>query len=172
MKPKIIQVRGVAIEKSFDSVNDELLGILDRICKGDWKVAEEMNFVESYKSNRRGSHFDIFLGEVGTIIFRPFNYIDGLDDWCSFDLKRYSEGDKHAMEFYQWSSKRHSKMDLWLNSEHLVTASQKKALRAKGNKTLIKNKDVYETTNFFIKYIVGLNVEELTDQHKVYRCKG
>ena len=89
----------------------------------------------------------------------------------SFNLREYSKENRHALEFYQWSSKRESKMEMWLNSEHLVTATQKKSVRIKGEKTLIRDKDVYESTNFYIKYIVGTNVEELTDQHKIYRSE-
>ena len=171
MKPKIIQVRGVALKKTFNAINAELLNILNNIHAGAWRVKEELNFVESYRTNKRGCHFDVFLGETGTIIFRPFHYIDGLDDWCYFNLKKYSEENKHALEFYQWSSNRESKMEMWLNSEHLITASQKKTIRANGNKSLLKNNDVYESTNFYIKYIVGLNVEELTENHKIYRLE-
>jgi len=171
MKPKIIQIRGVAIEKKFDSINDELINILKNIHSGDWKVSNELNFLDAYKSNKRGAHFDIYLGEIGTIIFRPFNYVDGLDNWCYFNLKEYSKENKHALEFYQWSSKRESKMDMWLNGEQLVTASQKKSIRVKGDKTLIKNDDVYESINFYIKYIVGLTIEDLAEKHKIYRCE-
>ena len=171
MKPKIIQVRGVAIEKKFNSVDGELLNILKNIHSGDWKVTNELNFLDAYKSNKRGSHFDVYLGDIGTIIFRPFNYVDGLDNWCYFNLKEYSKEKRHALEFYQWSSKRESKMEMWLNGKQLVTATQKKSVRIKGDKTLIKNKDVYESTNFFIKYIVGQNVEDLTEEHKIYRCE-
>ena len=60
---------------------------------------------------------------------------------------------------------------MWLNGKQLVTATQKKSIRIKGDKTLIKNKDVYESTNFYIKYIVGQNVEDLTEEHKIYRCE-
>lgn len=171
MKPKIIQVRAVAIQKAFNSINETLLSILNNIHKGDWRVTRELNFLESYKTNKRGSHFDVFLGETDIIIFRPLHYVDGLDNWCYFNLKKYSEDNRHALEFYQWSSKRESKMELWLNEKHLVTASQKKLIRSEGNKSLIRNKDVYESTNFYIKNIVGLNVEELTEKHKIYRCE-
>ena len=167
MKPKILQVRGIAYEKSYKLINDELRNDFGR----NLKIIDELNFVEAYKTNKRGCHFDIYLGETGTIIFRPFHYIDGLDDWCYFGIERFSKENRHAIEFYQWSSKRHSKMELWLNNDHLITASQKKSIRAKGNKTLIKNNDVYESTNFYIKKIVGLNIEELTDEHKIYRCE-
>ncbi len=171
MKPKIIRVKGIAIEKKFNSVDGELLKMLKNIHSGDWKVTKELNFVDAYKTNKRGSHFDIYLGEIGTIVFRPFNYVDGLDNWCYFDLKEYSKENRHAIEFYQWSSKQESKMEMWLNGKQLVTASQKKSVRIKGDKTLILNKNVYESVNFYIKRIVGLNVEDLTEKHKVYRCE-
>lgn len=171
MKPKILKVRGVAIQKKYDSINDELLGILNNIFTGDWQLKEELNFLDAYKSNKRGSHFDIYLGDVGTIIFRPYHYIDGTDNWCYFDLKRYSMENTLALAFYQWSSKRESKMEMWSNGEHLVTATQKKTQRIKGDKTLIKGSDVYDSTNFYIKNIVGLNVEEMTEEHKIYRCE-
>ena len=125
MKPKVIQVRGVAYEKKYDSINDELRNDFNR----NLKVIEELNFVDAYNTNKRGCHFDIYLGTIGTIIFRPFNYVDGLDNFCYFDLKRYSNENKHAIEFFQWSSKEYCKMELWLNGLHLVTASQKKTLR-------------------------------------------
>ena len=171
MKPKIIQVRGVAIEQKFDSIDEELLTILRNIHSGDWRVTKELNFVDAYKTNKRGAHFDVYLGEIGTIIFRPFNYVDGLDNWCHFNLKEYSKEKKHALEFYQWSSKRDSKMEMWLDGEQLVIASQKKSVRVKGDKSLIKGIDVYDSINFYIKYIVGLNVEDLTEKHKIYRCE-
>lgn len=166
MKPKILQVRGIAFEKTYPSINDEL--------KNDFyenlKVTDELNFVDAYKTNRRGNHYDIFLGETGTIIFRPFHFVDGLDDFCYFNIKQFSNNAKHAIEFYQWSSKRHSKMELWYNNEHLLTASQKKSIRSSGNKTLIKNNDIYETTNFFLRYIVGVCIEDLSNKDKIYRC--
>ena len=70
--------------------------ILNNIYRGDWRVTQEMNFLEAYKTNKRGAHFDLFLGEKGTIIFRPFNYVDGLDNWCYFDLKNYSKDKSHC----------------------------------------------------------------------------
>jgi hypothetical protein len=171
MKPKIIQVRGVAIEKKFNSIDNELLNILKNIHNGDWKVTNELNFLDAYKSNKRGAHFDIYLGDIGTIIFRPFNYVDGLDNWCYFNLKEYSKDNRHVLEFYQWSSVRECKMDMWFNGEELVTASQKKSTRIRGDKTLIKKKDLYESTNYYVKLIVGLSVEDLTGEHKIYRCE-
>jgi len=167
MKPKIIQVRGAAYEKTYSSINDELRNDF----RSGLTVIAELNFMESYKTNKRGCHYDIYLGEHGTIIFRPFNFVDGLDNFCSFNLRNFSKENRHAIEFYQWSSKRESKLELWLNSEHLVTASQKKSTRISGEKSLIKNKDVYESTNFYLNYIVGINVESLTDKHKIYRCE-
>ena len=167
MKPKILQVRGTAFEKTYERIDDDLrkdFGL-------NLRIVDELNFLDAYKTNKRGCHFDVFLGDKGTLIFRPFHYVDGLDDWCYFDLKRYSKENKYAIEFFQWSSKRHSKMELWLNSEHLITASQKKSIRSKGDKRLIRNNDIYESTNFYLKYIVGMNVEDLSDKHKIYRCE-
>ncbi|UZR99347.1 hypothetical protein [Chondrinema litorale] len=166
MKPKILQVRGVAVEKTYPSINDDLRN--DFI--SDLILIEELDFCSAYKTNKRGCHYDIFLGEQGTIIFRPFHFVDGLDDFCSFNLEKFSNANKHAMEFYQWSSKRESKIELWLNSQHLVTAAQKKMIRAHGNKSLVRNKDVYETANYYLRQIAGITVEDLTDQHKIYRC--
>jgi hypothetical protein len=167
MKSKIIQVRGVAIEKTYDSINDELRNDLNK----NLVVKETLNFPDAYKTNKRGCHYDIFLGRTGTIMFRPFHFVDGLDDFCYFDLKKYSTDNIHALEFYLWSSARESKMELWFNGEHQITASQKKSIRANGNKTLIRNNDIYESTNYYLKYIVGLTIEEMTTSHQIYRCE-
>jgi len=167
MKPKIIQVKGIAYEKAYPSINDELR----KDFNSDLEVIDELNFVDAYKTNRRGCHYDIYLGEIGTIIFRPFHFVDGLDDFCYFGIAGFSKDNQHAIEFYQWSSKRHAKMDLWLNNEQLITASQKKTIRATGDKKLIRNKDVYETTSFYINQIIGRSVEELSDKDKIYRCE-
>lgn len=121
MRPKIIQVRGAAIEKVYDSIDDEFRFDIRK----NLEVIEELNFVDAYKTNKRGCHHDIYLGKTGTIIFRPFNFVDGLDDFCYFDLKKYSQNNIHAIEFYQWSSKRESNFEMWFNGEHQITASQK-----------------------------------------------
>lgn len=171
MKPKIIQVRGAAIEGRITSIDHKVISILNKIHSGNWRITNELSFPESYKTNKRGCHFDIYLGQNGIILFRPFNYVDGLDNWCYFDLKKYSENQNNAIEFYQWSSKNEAKFELWNNAEHLITASQKKSIRCKGNKSLIKNNDVYLSASFYIKNIVGKSIEELDETDKIYRCE-
>ncbi|PHN07001.1 hypothetical protein [Flavilitoribacter nigricans] len=166
MQPKIIQVRGAAIEKVYDTINDEFRNDIRK----DLEIVEELNFVDAYKTNKRGCHHDVYLGKTGTIIFRPFNFVDGLDNFCYFDLAHYAQNDIHALEFYQWSSKRESKLELWFDGAHQITASQKKSIRSNGKKELIRNGDVYETTDYYLRYIVGKTVGDLTVNDKILRC--
>ena len=166
MKPKIIQVRGAAIEKTYSSINDEFRNDIEK----DLVVHEELNFLDAYKTNKRGFHHDIYFGKTGTIIFRPFNFVDGLDDFCYFNLKNYSKNNIHALEFYQWSSKRESKFEMWFNGEHQITGSQKKSIRTNGKKELIKNNDIYDSVDYYLRYIVGKTIGDLTENDKIIRC--
>lgn len=166
MKPKILQVRGIAFEKRYESISEEFKNDF----LSDLIILEELDFNSAYKTNKRGCHYDVYLGEYGTIIFRPFHYLDGLDDFCYFNIKKFSSNNVHAIEFYQWSSKPEAKIDLWLNEKQLLQGTQKKTIRSSGNKSLIKNNSIYESVNFYLKHIVGKTVEELTSKDKIFRC--
>lgn len=166
MKPKILQVRGIAYGKTYKSISDEFRSDFLK----DLIILDELDFTSAYKSNKRGCHYDVYLGKSGTLIFRPFHFLDGLDDFCYFDVKQYSIDKKHSLEFYQWSSKQEAKLELWFDDMQLLKGTQKKTIRSTGDKSLIKNNSIYDTVNFYLQSIVGKSVEDLSSKDKIYRC--